>query len=311
MSTVRRIAFLLAATLTLAASAEAAERWAVIGPGSDPAYHAAVAEGCRRRAAEIGGAECRFVAPGGAENRDQARIVADLLADGVDGLAVAPVLIAPVAEVLGRARAAGIPVVAYDVDLPERARDAFVGTDARGFGRALGATLRRWRPDGGRYALISGDAASRGLAERLDGIRDVLGPRWIEIAGSPLRTTGETREAARLLDQLLLDDAELDAVITVGPWPFLDEDTWREIAGRHRDRLDRARVVLVSTDALPAQRRLLRDGAVHVLVDRRPTEIGARIAEVLAARRAGRRAPDATYVGFDVLTRRDVVDAPN
>lgn len=299
---------LLAALVLGAGSGHAASRFAVVAPAAGSAFHETVAEGCRKRVAALDGGTCVLLAPGGDEHRGQGAIIAALVAEKIDGIAVSPALISDVVPAVAAARAAGIPVVAYDADLPAASRDAFVGTDARDFGRALGASLRRWRPDGGLYAVLTGESASRSLVERVAGVRDALGSSWHEIPASPLVTSGVPREAAHALDTLMSEHAELDAVISVGAWPFLDEAAWREVAARHKDRLDRAKVVLVVADALPVEKALVRDGLGHVLVGQRPADMGARVADILAARRAGRPTPEVVYVGFDVLNRRDLLD---
>lgn len=281
--------------------------FAVVAPSAGNPFYEAVVAGCRARAEAIGAIDCRLFAPGGAEKRNQGEIIRALVGEKVAGIAVSPALLSEVVPALREAEAAGIPVVAFDADLPADLRFAFIGTDARDFGRALGASLGRWKPEGGRYALLTGSSASRGLTDRVDGVRDALGAKWTEIAGSPLTTSGEARDAADQLDHLLLGHPELDAVVSVGAWPFLAETTWREIASRHKERIDRARVVLVVADALPPERRLVRDGLGHVLVGQRPADMGARIVDVLAAKVAGRPTPEIVYTGFDVLTRRDLL----
>lgn len=281
--------------------------FAVVAPSAGNPFYEAVGEGCRARAAALGGVECRFFAPGGEEKRNQGEIVRALVAEKAAGIALSPALLNEVVQAVAEARASGIPVVAFDADLPADSRIAFIGTDARDFGRALGASLDRWKPEGGRYAILTGNASSRNLADRVDGVRDALGSKWTEVPGSPLITNGEAREAAGAIDHLLLTRSDLDAVVSVGAWPFLAEATWREIAARHKDRLDRARVVVVVADALPSERRLVRDGLGHVLVGQRPADMGARIVDVLAAKVAGRPTPEIVYTGFDVFTRRDLV----
>jgi ribose transport system substrate-binding protein len=298
---------LLAATGPAAA---AGKRFAVVVPTTANAFYDAVAEGCRARVAAFAETTCVVVGPGGEEKRSQGEILKDLVADKIDGIAVSPARLDEVTPALTAAKAAGIPVVAFDADLPETLRAAFVGTNARDFGRALGSSLRRWKPAGGRYALISGDATVTALSDRVAGVRDALGTGWTEIEGSPAITTGEARSAAGLVDRFLLDHADLDAVISVGAWPLLAEDTWRDIAARHKERLDRAKVVIVVADALPLERQLVREGLGHVLVGQRPADMGARLAEVLDALAAKRRAPDIVYVGFEVLTRRDLLAEP-
>lgn len=310
----RSVALALAAALGASivglAPAFAGERFAVVAPAAGSDFHDAVVAGCKARAAAFG-ADCVGFAPGPQEPRGQGRILADLVAEKWDGIAVSPALISEVAPVTTAARAAGIPVVAYDADLPPAARDAFVGTDARDFGRALGASLGRWRPNGGMYAVLTGASSSRGLSERVAGVRDALGPSWRESPVSPVSTSPEPREAAAALERLLADHGELDAVISVGAWPLLDEAAWRSIAARHEDRLHRARVVLVVADALPVEKRIVRDGLAHVLVGQRPADMGARIAEILDARRKGRPTPEIVYAGFDVFTRRDLLARPD
>jgi ribose transport system substrate-binding protein len=189
-------------------------------------------------------------------------------------------------------------------------RRAFVGTNARDFGRALASSLRRWKPAGGRYALLTGDPSIANLADRVVGVRDALGDGWTEVAGSPAVTDGEARAAVRLVDRFLLADPDLDAVISVGAWPLLAEGAWRDLAARHKERIDRAKVVIVVADALPLERKLVREGLGHVLVGQRPADMGARLLEVLEALAAGRPAPEIVYVGFDVLTRRDLLARP-
>lgn len=314
MAVLRRLVRLLApAALALAASgafALAAEkRFAVVVPATGTAFYDSVGDGCRARAA--GAATCVLLGPGGEEKRSQGAILADLVAAKVDGIAVSPARIDEVAPALAAAAAAGIPVVAFDADLPRPMRRAFVGTNARDFGRTLASSLRRWKPAGGRYAVLSGDPSIAALAERVVGVRDALGAGWTEVAGSPAVTTGEARSAAGLVDRLLLDNPDLDAVVSVGAWPLLAEEAWRDIAQRHKERIDRARVVIVVADALPLERKLVREGLGHVLVGQRPADMGARIFEVLDALSAGRPAPEIVYVGFDVLTRRDLLAKPD
>lgn len=306
----RRAAPVLALTLALGAAEAAEKRFAVVVPTTGNAFYDAVGSGCRARAATLAETTCLVLGPGGEERRTQAEILRDLVADKVDGIAVSPLRPDDLTPALTAAAAAGIPVVAFDADLPPPLRRAFVGTNARDFGRTLASSLRRWKPAGGRYALVGGDPSIASLADRVVGVRDALGPGWTEVPGSPAVTTGEARSAAGLVDRFLLDQPDLDAVISVGAWPLLDEEAWRDLARRHKERIDRARVVIVVADALPLERRLVREGLGHVLVGQRPADMGARVFETLDALAAGRRAPEIVYVGFDVLTRRDLLARP-
>jgi len=211
----RRAAPVLALTLALVGgAAEAAgRRFAVVVPTTGNAFYDAVGSGCRARAAALAETTCLVLGPGGEEKRTQAEILRDLVADKVDGIAVSPLRPDDLTPALTAAAAAGIPVVAFDADLPAPLRRAFVGTNARDFGRALGASLDRWKPAGGRYALLSGDATVTALSDRVAGVRDALGGRWTEVPNSPAITAGEPRAAAAQVDAFLRDLPDLDAVM--------------------------------------------------------------------------------------------------
>lgn len=310
-SSLRPWGAVLALAAGLGAAQAADKRFAVVVPATGNAFYDAVGAGCRARAEAFTGVSCLYLGPGADDKRSQGEILKALVADRVDGIAVSPVLISEVEPALSAARAAGIPVVAFDADLPQPMRRAFIGTNARDFGRTLGASLRRWKPGGGRYAILTGEPGIANLADRVIGVRDGLRQGWTEVAGSPAVTAGEARDAAGLIDRFLLDNPDLDAVISVGAWPLLAEDAWRDLAARHKERIDRAKVVIVTADALPQERKLVRAGLGHVLVGQRPGDMGARAIEVLEALAAGRRAPEIVYVGFDVYTRRDLLDHPD
>ncbi|MBP0650229.1 substrate-binding domain-containing protein, partial [Mycobacterium tuberculosis] len=112
--------------------------------------------------------------------------------------------------------AAGVPVVTFDGDRPDSKRRAFVGTNARDFGRQLGTSVKRWKPKGGSYAIVSADPKVPILTERIAGIRDALGEGWREAPGSPFVTDGGYVAAVDAFSKLLAQpDGSVDAIISV------------------------------------------------------------------------------------------------
>src|SRR5207244_3167272 len=75
-------------------------------------------DGCKKAEAELAGAvECLYIGPGEHGGGDeQVQVVADLIAKGVDGIAVSPSNAAAMASVLPDAKAKGIPVLTWDSD---------------------------------------------------------------------------------------------------------------------------------------------------------------------------------------------------
>ncbi|MFX8906938.1 substrate-binding domain-containing protein, partial [Acinetobacter baumannii] len=90
--------------------------------------------------------------------------------------AISPTNDPAVVDAIRAAVKAGVPVVTVDTDAPGTGRAAALGTNARDFGRALGASLKRWKPNGGKYAILATDPQQPSMAERISGVRDALGP---------------------------------------------------------------------------------------------------------------------------------------
>lgn len=245
------------------------------------------------------------------DTRTEAQIIADLTTSHIDGLAVAPTSDPAVADAIRAAVKAGIPVVTVDTDAPGTGRAAAIGTNARDFGRALGASLKRWKPNGGKYAILATDPQQPSMAERIYGVRDGLGPGWSEIVDSPVVTSGDYADAAAKIDQLLNAYYDVDAIISVGAWPMLDTEAWRAMISRYKTRIDKADVVLVVADALPAQKDLVRQGFGHVLVGQKPADMGARAIDLLLQLTQKRKVPEVVYAGFETVTRLDLVGQTN
>jgi hypothetical protein len=121
-------------------------------------------DGCKKAESESNGAfECLYVGPGEHGGGDeQVQVVADLVAKGVDGIAVSPANAAAMGAALRDAQAAGIPVLTWDSDLlPEdkALRVAYVGTYNYDIGTNIGNAS--WRSSR-RAARSASSPAGRG-----------------------------------------------------------------------------------------------------------------------------------------------------
>jgi ribose transport system substrate-binding protein len=304
-----------AAFLLLAAwsgpSAAQPYQFAIVPPTGESPFFQAIRDGCGERARELKSVTCVYAAPGGAEARSQAQLIRDLVKEGIDGIAVSPETMPDVTTAIDEAVAAGVPVVTFDGDQPRSHRQAFIGTNAKDFGRTLGASARRWKPKGGRFLIVTADPTLPNLAERIAGVRDALSTGWTEAKTSPLVTDGTFTDAVRMVDRALAGGNDIDLIISVGAWPMLAADEWRALVAKYKQRIDQAQTVLVVADALPAQKALVREGLGHVLVGQRPGDMGVKAVDLLIDLKQGRKVPEVVYVGFDTFTRLDLIKAPN
>src|SRR5829696_104429 len=94
----------------------------------------------------------------------QKRIVEDLLAKGVDGIAISPVDPANQTAMLDDAAQKTL-VFTHDSDAPGSKRECYVGTDNVAAGRQAGELIKTVLPQGGKIMLFVGQIDARNAQE--------------------------------------------------------------------------------------------------------------------------------------------------
>ena len=163
----------LAALAAMTGAADAAYVLAMKGPGAGNPFWAAVEAGAKAKGAELG-VEVVVVAPP-AESDVQAQItqIEDLIAQGIDGLAIAPTDPNALAPVVDAAKAAGVPVVFVDTrGINEGV--TFIGTNNE-VGAALAADFMcKNLPAGSDVAILQGLISQSTGQARADGSKKGL-----------------------------------------------------------------------------------------------------------------------------------------
>ena len=134
-------------------------------------------DGCKVAEQEIGGIECLYIGPGEHTEQEQVQIVQDLIAKGVDGIAVASSNAAAMAKAV---KGTDIPIITWDSDLLNKdagLRKAYVGTKNYDIGVYLAQIVMMLKPNGGEICIQSGGAAAANHNERMSGIRDTIAGR--------------------------------------------------------------------------------------------------------------------------------------
>ena len=266
-------------------------------------------DGCEARAKELGNVTCMYIGPVEHEATTQAQIIEDLITQGVDGLAISVSDIAAATTVINRAVEAGIAVITFDSDAPDSMRSAYVGTDNKQFGTALGELLLQVKPEGGTYGMISGGAAAPNLALRVDGVREALaGSAWTEVPGSPTFSNDDIALAVQQMGDLKTANPDIGAIVPVGGWPMFAPDGWKNFVDGFKADVDSKALALVVADTLPQQLQLLSEGYAHGLVGQRPYEMGQVAMDTLLAIKNGETVDDIIYTGVDVVTAENVAE---
>ena len=118
-------------------------RFAVVPKAMNNPFFDVARDGCLKRAKELGNVECIYKGPIEHEPATEAQIIQDFITQKVDGLAISVADVAAMTKSIEAATAAGIPVVTFDADAPGSKRLAYIGTNNKDFGLALGKQLLR------------------------------------------------------------------------------------------------------------------------------------------------------------------------
>jgi ribose transport system substrate-binding protein len=264
-------------------------------------------DGCLKRAKELGNVECIYKGPVEHEPATQAQIIQDFVTQKVDGLAISVADVAAMTKSIEAATAAGIPVITFDADAPGSKRLAYIGTNNKDFGLALGKQLLQLRPDGGKYAVVSGGPGAKNLAERVDGVREALkGSKWTEVAGSPTFCNDDPALAVQQMADLRTATPDLGAIVPIGGWPMFAPEGYKAFVNKNRKDIDAGKLTLVVADTLKMQLELLRDGYSNALTGQRPFEMGEKSMDTLLAIKKGEKVPEVIYTGLDLVTKDNV-----
>jgi len=233
----------------------------------------------------------------------QKRILDDLLAKGVDGIAISPVDPANQTAMLNDAAKQAL-VFTHDSDAPDSKRECYVGTDNVAAGRQAGALIKEALPQGGKIALFVGKLDARNAQERLQGIKEAIAGSSIGIIDVRTDDTDQVRAKANV-SEMLVSHPEVAAL--VGLWSY----NGPAILNAARDAGKVGQVKIIAFDEDDETLTGVKSGAIVGTVVQQPYEFGYQsvtlLAKVLAGDRSGIPASRQLFIPTKVI-RQDTVD---
>jgi ribose transport system substrate-binding protein len=130
----------------------------------------------------------------------QQEIMTELIAQGVDGIAISPIDAEKQTEFLSSIPT-NILLVCADSDAPKSRRICYIGTDNIAAGTQAADLLKTALPQGGKVVLFVGSADSQNVRERIEGIKQGLAGSNLQIMdiqaadGSSLAALKNAQEA--------------------------------------------------------------------------------------------------------------------
>ena len=196
----------------------------------------------------------------------QKRILDDLLAKGVDGIAISPVDPANQTAMLNDAAKQAL-VFTHDSDAPDSRRECYVGTDNVAAGRQAGDLIKEALPQGGRIAVFVGKLDARNAQERLQGIKESIAGSTIAIIDVRTDDTDQVRAKANV-SEMLVSNPDVGAL--VGLWSY----NGPAILNAVRDAGRIGQVKIIAFDEDDETLSGVKSGAIVGTVVQQPYEFG-------------------------------------
>lgn len=234
----------------------------------------------------------------------QKRIVDDLLAKGVDGIAISPVDPANQTAMLDDAARQAV-VFTHDSDAPDSKRECYVGTDNVAAGRQAGALIKEALPQGGKIAIFVGKLDARNAQERLQGIKEAIADSKIEIIDVRTDDVDQVRAKANVSEMLV---GHPDVAALVGLWSY----NGPAILNAVRDAGKTGQVKVVAFDEEAETLSGVKAGTIVATVVQQPYEFGYRsmtlLAKALKGDRSGIPASRQMFIPTIVIRQNEVDD---
>ena len=207
------------------------------------------------------------------ESVDAAQEIAyldELIAAGVQGLAIAPVDDPGVCRKLDEIAAQGIPVVTFNADLPQSKRICFVGQVNDRAGRTAAGLMAMMAPENGRVAQITGHLTNGAHRTRCASFQEELHKIAPGIDILPVQPCFDRDSYAMELTQHLLGEYPDLAGIYVaanGQHGVCEALRAAGLDGRLR---------VIAYDITPQNIEDLKQGAISILIDQKARDQGYR-----------------------------------
>jgi ribose transport system substrate-binding protein len=207
--------------------------------------------------------EILYVGSVASDAAEQARVVEDVIAKGVDAIGISCNDPTACEDPINKAVAAGIDVMTWDSDSPDSDRFTYLGVDNYEGGKAAAELLVKFMGEEGKVGLLTGVPGAFNLEERIRGFQDgVADYPGIEVVAT-VYCNDDINLGVQVVEETMQAHPDLDGWFFVGLWPlFADRGSmplWEEATMNNG-------MVNIVFDTLPVELDFMKDGLVQGLV---------------------------------------------
>jgi ribose transport system substrate-binding protein len=237
-------------------------------------FWAIARKGTEKAAAELPNVDVDFRINPDNTAASQQSIVDDLLAKGVNGIAISPVDPVNQVQMLNRAAQQSL-VITQDSDAPNSNRTCYIGTDNVAAGRQAGALIKEALPQGGKIMIFVGTLDAANAQQRYQGIKEALQGSNVEILDVRTDNADRVRAKSNASDTLV---SHADIAALVGLWSY----NGPAIVGAVRDAGKVGKVKIIAFDEEDETLAGIKDGSIYATVVQQPFEFGYRSMKLIA-----------------------------
>ena len=231
-------------------------------------------KGVEKADSELPSVDVEFRMPADGTAAEQKRIVDDLIAKGIAGMAISPVDPDNQTQLINETAKQAL-VVTQDSDAPQSARAFYIGTDNRAAGRQAGDLIKEALPQGGKIMLFVGKIDARNAQERYQGIKDALQGSKVEIIDVRTDDTDRIRAKSNASDTIVKYS---DVAALIGLWSY----NGPAILNAVKDAGKVGQIKIVCFDEEDETLAGVKSGAIQATVVQQPYEFGYQSVQLMA-----------------------------
>jgi ribose transport system substrate-binding protein len=280
-------------------------RLAVIPKGTTHEFWKSVHAGAVKASREVG---VDIVWKGPLKEDDlkgQIDVVDSFVAQGVSGIAVAPLSDKGLSASVHGAVAAGVPVVIFDSDLQGTDHSSFVATDNVAAGRLAGEELARRLGGKGNVIVLRYQEGSASTQHREQGFLDALKAHPDMHVVSDNQYGGATTESALATSENLLAAEKVASGAVDGIFTPNESTTFGMLLALKKANLA-GKVHFVGFDASDKLVHAVEEGGIDALVVQNPFNMGYLAVKTLAQRVRGQAVEKRIDTGARVATKENL-----
>ena len=168
--------------------------------------------------------ECKYMGSVASDMAEQARVMADAVAQGVGALGVSCNSDTGCVDPINAAIKAGVTVMTWDSDSPKSQRFTYLGVSNYEGGKAAADMLVREMGKKGKVALLTGVPGAANLEERIKGFQDYMKDYPDIQIVTTVACNDDINQGVQVVEDTMKAHPDLNGWFFVGLWPLFAEE---------------------------------------------------------------------------------------